>query len=159
MDVTTTVSGLVEIEKLLMQLPDKPAKKALDAGLRAGGNIIKKEAIDRAPVLKGGPRVVTYRGKKRLLIPGLLKKSIVVSSDGIGQNGINFKVKVTKLAFYAHFVEWGTKKMAAQPFMRPALESKANEAIDKMRNITAKRIEAEAMKLASLFGTNKRKRR
>jgi HK97 gp10 family phage protein len=28
-------------------------------------------------------------------------------------------------AFYAHFVEFGTKKIAAQPFMRPAL-SKAN---------------------------------
>lgn len=39
---------------------------------------------------------------------------------------------VVALAFYAAFVEWGTSKMSAQPYMRPALEaSDDNDVIDK----------------------------
>lgn len=32
--------------------------------------------------------------------------------------------------FYWRFLEFGTEKMAARPFMRPALESKAEAATD-----------------------------
>lgn len=159
MDVGFNVSGLEEINRLLTALPDKAAKRALDAGLRAGGNIIRKEAISRAPVLKGKPRIVMYRGKKRIIVPGFLKKSISVNSEGIQKNGVLFKVKVLKKAFYAHWLEWGTSKMPAQPFMRPALEVKSAEAIDKMRKITGRAIEREAARLASLFGTKKKKRK
>lgn len=159
MDVTVKISGLQEIEKLLKMLPDKPARAALDAGMRAGGQIIRKEAISLAPVLKGGPRIVKYRGKKRILIPGLLKKCIIVKKGKDQSGGVNFAVAVHKLAFYAHWAEWGTHKMRAQPFMRPALDKKGAEAIKKIRDITLSRITREAEKLASLYGTNRRKRR
>lgn len=158
MDVTVNVSGLKELNQLLEMMPEKPAKRALDAGLRSGSNVIRKEAQRRAPVLKSEPRVVKYRGKKRLILPGILRKSIVASNDGIQSNRVTFRIKVTKLAFYAHFLEWGTKKMAAQPFMRPALESKGREAVERMRTITGRAIEREAARLASLLGTKKRGR-
>lgn len=39
---------------------------------------------------------------------------------------------VVALVSYAAFVEWGTSRMAAQPYMRPALEaSEDNDVIDK----------------------------
>lgn len=158
MEFEAKVSGLAEIEKLLKALPDKPAKGALQSGLRAGGKVIQQEAIDRAPVLKGEPRVVMYRGKKRIIVPGLLKKCIIVRAAKQGKGPINFVIAVTKLAFYAHWVEWGTQKMRAQPFMRPALDAKGEEAIQVMRDTTIRRISKEAEKLATLFGTKKRKR-
>lgn len=37
--------------------------------------------------------------------------------------------------YYAHFIEFGTKKMAAQPFMGPAFESKKEEAKGKMAEV------------------------
>jgi HK97 gp10 family phage protein len=37
--------------------------------------------------------------------------------------------------YYAHFLEFGTKKMAAKPFMGPAFESKKREAKDKMAEV------------------------
>lgn len=159
MEFESTVSGLAEIEKLLKALPDKPAKSALQSGLRAGGKVIQQEAIDRAPVLKGDPRVVNYRGKKRIIVPGLLKKSIIVRANQKGPGAVNFLVAVTKLAFYAHWVEWGTQKMRAQPFMRPALDAKGEAAIQVMRDTTIRRIANEAEKLATLFGTKKRRKR
>jgi HK97 gp10 family phage protein len=159
MEFSAKVHGLEEIEKLLKQLPDKPARAALESGLRAGGKVIQKDAIDRAPVLKGPPRIVTYRGKKRIIVPGLLKKAIIVTKRKEGGGAVNFAIAVTKIAFYAHWVEWGTKKMRAMPFMRPALDAKGEEAIKVMRDTTLRRILKEAEKLASLYGTNRRKRR
>ena len=45
-------------------------------------------------------------------------------------------------AYYAHFLEYGTKKMSARPFMRPAIQSvapKIPEIIQKHINqVTAK---------------------
>lgn len=159
MEFKATFHGLEEIEKLLKALPDKPAKRALDGGMRAGGKVIQRDAIERAPVLKGPPRVVMYRGKKRIIVPGLLRKSIIVRRVKDGPASVNFAISVTKLAFWAHMIEWGTSKMRAMPFLRPALDAKGEEAIKVMIQTTAKRIEAEATKLASLYGTNKRRRR
>jgi HK97 gp10 family phage protein len=66
-------------------------------------------------------------------IPGTLKKSIRVRRlDGDPKldvrvyAGARQSDKLT--AYYAHFVEFGTVKMKAQPFLRPAL-SKSRSAI------------------------------
>lgn len=159
MDLDIKITGAAEIEKLLKMLPDKPARLALEAGLRAGGKVIQQEAIDRAPVLKGGPRIVMYRGKKRILVPGLLKKAIIVRKVKQGKGAVNFQIAVTKLAFYAHFVEWGTSKMRAMPFLRPAMDSKGQEAIAVMGQKIMQRIQLEARKLAGELGTNRRRKR
>src|SRR5574337_1230655 len=52
-------------------------------------------------------------------------------------------------AYYASWVEFGTSKMAARPFMRPGFEAKKNAAVEAIKDYLAKRIPEEAAKLAA----------
>lgn len=42
--------------------------------------------------------------------------------------------------FYAHFVEYGTSRMAAKPFMRPAFDQNKGRAVDAIKDRIAKRL-------------------
>jgi HK97 gp10 family phage protein len=50
-------------------------------------------------------------------------------------------------AWYWRFVEFGTRKMAARPFLRPALESRRREAVEAIKGRLAQRIEIEVKAL------------
>lgn len=50
---------------------------------------------------------------------GRLRSSIVTS--GLQRDGQGAYVEVGTNVFYAGFVEFGTRRMAAQPYLRPAL--------------------------------------
>lgn len=53
-------------------------------------------------------------------------------AGSITKIGAGLRWIVVALVAYAAFVEWGTSRMAAQPYMRPALESgEDNDVIDK----------------------------
>ena len=51
-----------------------------------------------------------------------------------------------KDGFYVHMVEFGTSKMAAQPFMRPAFESQDKQSIEAVKEYMALRIDKEVEK-------------
>ena len=65
-----------------------------------------KAAMDRASVL--APKKT-----------GLLSESMYATKGGPRMRGIKMGIK--KKAWYARFVEFGTSKMAAHPFFRPAV--------------------------------------
>ncbi|MFW2600155.1 HK97-gp10 family putative phage morphogenesis protein [Aliarcobacter butzleri] len=48
--------------------------------------------------------------------------------------------------FYGHMVEFGTSKMAAQPFMRPAFESQDKQSIEAVKEYMALSIDKEVEK-------------
>lgn len=134
MDFDFKIEGAAEIERLLKALPDQVARKVLNSAGRTGANVLKKEIESRAPILKGPARVVKYRGKKRIIAPGVLKKNITVrlNKEKTTTTGkVSFWITTTRRAWYAHFLEWGTSKMSAQPFFRPALDAKGAEVIQK----------------------------
>jgi HK97 gp10 family phage protein len=51
---------------------------------------------------------------------------------------------------YAHLVEMGAAHMPAEPFMRPALDEKAHEALQIQRQALLDGIDREVRKLATL---------
>lgn len=63
--------------------------------------------------------------------PGNLKKEIrlrKLRQQGLDRSEIAYQVYVKiKLAWYAKFVEFGTSKMAAIPFMRPSFEENVSD--------------------------------
>ena len=48
--------------------------------------------------------------------------------------------------FYGRFIELGTSKMTAKPFLRPALESSQDEVLQKTKEYIANRLPQEVEK-------------
>ena len=127
------ITGMDEILKKLKKLPEKIQKRVLTGAVRAGAKPMIKEAKRLAPVKTG-----------------TLKKSIgVVKRRSKDKNIIKFSIapRNKKGGWYGFFVEFGTTKMHAHPFMRPAYEKEGENTIDTVREYMAKRVPKEISKL------------
>jgi HK97 gp10 family phage protein len=112
------VQGADLIERALKTLPDKLARKVVTGALSAGARIIRDAAKSKVPVRTGA-----------------LKRSIMVSTakKATKQNGGKVVVGFRKpTSRRAHLTEFGTEHSPAEPFMRPALDEKGDEAIKKI---------------------------
>ncbi|MNT67142.1 hypothetical protein D3C72_2052590 [compost metagenome] len=92
----------------------------------AGAREIFTEVKLRAPVDKG-----IYEGKHGPHPPGFLRSHIIIAYDdevSVPGRIASYLVTWSKEAFYGRFLEFGTSKMAAQPFLRPAFEAKKGPA-------------------------------
>lgn len=102
-------------------------------------------ALRRAPEVtrthaSGAVAVSTFAvaQKARALVPvntGTLKASIESSNVVSGLSG---RVGVSAAAYYWRFIEFGTVKMAARPFFRPAAEDEREAFVQRMRDIGPK---------------------
>lgn len=117
MNILLKVLGVRRIDKALADLEPKIQKKILRDGLKAGAKIVADEAKLKVPVDSGD-----------------LKKSIKVRAGKRAGRGKIRRTVVTGKGFfkgqefYGGFVEFGTRKMRARPFMRPAYEAKKKQA-------------------------------
>lgn len=132
------ISGKIDnsqLMKALSKLPKNIQNNVMVGATRVAANVVRDEA--------------------RILVPkrtGNLSKSIQ-SIRRKAQNGqITFTVTPSKGrnqkndGWYAHFIEFGTVKQVAQPFMRPAFESSENEALQVSKQYIATRLPQEVMK-------------
>lgn len=142
------ISGLDDAQRALAELPRKLRFGALRKGLRAAGRVIQVEARANAPVLQTATK---YR------IRGLVRRSITVRASRLARRRGDVGVYVTvrrltgkqiaagKAAgfavgrnprdpFYFRFLEQGTRKMVARPFLGPALRTKGEEATQAFSN-------------------------
>ena len=148
------IDGLRELAAALRALPDKLAKNGLRAGVYAGAKVIQDEAKLRAPVYTGP----VEQGHPP---PGTLKRAIIMKQirEESGQRHQVFFVTVrsgkkyqkqgkkgnlSQDAFYWRWVEFGSTKMAARPFLRPAFEAKKEAAVEAIKNKLAERVEEAA---------------
>jgi HK97 gp10 family phage protein len=131
-----TINGAEELEAKLRMLGPAIANKIGDKGLRAGIKVIVKDAKRRAP-----------RGPTKG--PHKLYRSItaIVNNKGAGE----FNRRVT-LGFRpptsrrAHISEFGTVTQSGTPFVRPALASQMQAALDAMAITMTRAIAAEEFK-------------
>jgi len=155
---TFKIEGLAELGKALRELPARVARNGLRVSVYAGAKVVRDEARARAPKAQQslGPNQPP---------PGTLKRSVIMKhipdlSSSTRQtffvtvrHGKKYrrqgkKGNLSQDAWYWRFVEFGTRKMRAQPFLRPALEAKRREAGQAMRDRLSERIELEARKLS-----------
>jgi len=131
-NLTFTLTGFSELNAALTDLGPKLASNIAGRGMKAGGEVIAAAARARCPVS------TIDEPHLRDSIVAVLKKS-----DGSGTRTllIGFLKPASR---HAGFVEFGTSHMAAEPFMRPALDSTGQTAIDVMGDIIGEDIEAAA---------------
>jgi len=147
------ITGGAELDAFLQSLPAKLEKNIMRSALRAGAKVFREEARANVPVALGA-----------------LKKSVRISTGSKGGQ-VTASVKAgDKKAWYWRFVEFGTAAhviapeeagalavgglvrekiehpgATAKPFMRPALDAKADEAIAAVTAQIRKRLTAEGI--------------
>jgi HK97 gp10 family phage protein len=155
---TFKIEGLAELGKALRELPERVARNGLRVSVYAGAKVVRDEARARAPKAEQplGPNQPP---------PGTLKRSVIMKHipelssltrqtffvtvrHGKKYRKQGKKGNLSQDAWYWRFVEFGTRKMRARPFLRPALEAKRREAGQAMKDRLSERIEMEASKLS-----------
>lgn len=142
------LTGFKEFQALLQKLPGKIAEKVVAQAAFAGAKVIRDDAKQRAP-LGTVPHYRSFKGKRGALVqPGNLRREIRARKAKREKWGeVRYKVGMTGRAFYGRFLEFGTRKMAARPWLRPAFDNNTNLAIEAQRLAFRRGIEREALKL------------
>ena len=140
-DFVVKLEGIDDLKRALANATKSIRTKAVRSALRAAGKVIQQAARANAPVLViPTPYRATGTVKKRITVRAS-KFSRQAGNEGVYINvrPIAGKAQVKKYGkagaknkndpFYWRFLEFGTKKMGARPFLRPAAESHGNQAI------------------------------
>jgi HK97 gp10 family phage protein len=117
--ISMTVRGGAELQRNLNRLAGAERRRAQQDGLEAGARIVE-----------------TYA---KLLVPvdtGTLKGSIMVDEVTPVQ------AIIAPHTDYAEHVEFGTSRMEAQPYMRPALDEHEAEIVQAVRDTVAAFVES-----------------
>ena len=157
--------GAKELERMLKDFPKKIQETVLDASVRAGASLIRKEARKNLR-------------QNRSIKSGRLYKSFKTAKIR-GTHG-HFRIFTDRTAPHAHLVEFGTAprrleephvvelspgvwatvthtgSAPAKPFMRPVLDEHQREILRAIATRMAKRMAAEASKMAGRYGTLKK---
>lgn len=127
------IEGVEELRGKLRGLTQKMQRGALRNAFRGAGRIVEREAKTLVPVESGD------------------LKDAIGTSVSATTTAVKVDVGVRRRrpgspARYAHLVELGTAHSAPQPFLRPALDNKADEAVASIARALRPEIEKAARK-------------
>ena len=112
------LDGAEELNAALRKVGDRATGLILAKAAEQGADVIAEEAKRIAPRDSGDLAEGIHAE------PGRLKQGRAVMNVGIG-----------KKEWYGAFVEFGTEKMAAKPFLRPAFDTKKEEATEAVARV------------------------
>lgn len=139
---TVRVDGLRELGERMRKLSADMAGKVARQATAAGAKIVRDQVRVNAPKDTGNLAAAVVM--KRITNSSLSAEYVVAVRKGKRTDVANAKSgqgKLGKDAYYAHMVEFGTVKMSAQPFIRPAFESQKNAAVDAIASRLKKRLD------------------
>jgi HK97 gp10 family phage protein len=157
--VQIKVEGLAELAKALKALPPEIAGKnggPLRKAIGRAAVVIRDDARRRAPVDTGNLRdnIIAVRNRKSpqgtegyFIEVRRERRKYVNTRANRRKRRVGKTYEILGEAYYGMFIELGTVKMPAQPFLRPAFESKKVEAVETFRVEFAKAIDAAAKKV------------
>lgn len=122
LNVEFNFSGFKELEKLMQK--SAKVEQEVKKEVKSNGNELKKRMV-RFADFRGH-----MEGKKFVPPTGNTKRSIQehISNDGLS-------VTVGPTTEYAPYLEYGTRYMEAQPFVRPAFEVQVPKFVRDLNNI------------------------
>ncbi len=139
--VTIKVDGLRELGERMRNLSAKTANQFSYRATGKAASLVKKEAKRN---IQKSPSIVT-----RSLLNAVIAKKIPKSKTALtAEHIVTVRRKKTgrktktlqATAPHARFVEFGTRNMPAEPFLRPALDQNIQPSINVMKDSLAKDI-------------------
>lgn len=132
------IGGAAGMGRVLDDLPRKLSARLLTRALRKGANVLRKEARRRAPKRSGN-----LRRSIRIRISKAQRRGLA------GAAGV--QVYVSRGAFYGAFLEFGSARQPAHPFLRPAFDATDSAMVDAIGKQLGDDIEAVARALRKSF--------
>lgn len=151
--VEVQIEGLVELDEALAQFSEKVAKKSIYSALHYALTPMTKDVKQRATIAEKTHKMLYGRAYVEVQ-PGLIRESIKkrrLKKSEIAKLGVSAGVAIhagkgkTQKYYpkYWPFIEYGTTKMVAIPFFRPAFDANIRIAFDRFYDKLAKNIEKE----------------
>ncbi len=158
MKVTFKVEGLKELDRALGQLPKAVAARAMTSALIDAAKPIQEAAQAAAPVgTEPGGRYYTRKSGERILRQRGTLKALVQIGTRLTQRqrraarraGKNFsEIYIGTRDRVGLLVEFGTRKVAPNPFLRNAWDSGKGALLDKIKDLLWQRLSAAAKRQA-----------
>jgi len=138
--VTVKITGLAELQKALEEVPKEVSKKVLRKSLTAAAKVVREAMVDHAPKDTGFLEDhfnIKFKSHKRDIAA-----SAFIGPDGKavypkqlpkgmqGPNAANSRQRTIKVVSVARFLEFGTSKMGAKPFMTQGFENAKDNALE-----------------------------
>lgn len=134
-DVKTSFTGDKKLDRMLREFEPKLAKKIIRRTLRKAAKPVLETARQHAPVLTGAlKRSLKVRAMKRSRRNKNKYGVRVITGDDF------FKGE----QFYGAFIEFGTSRIEAKPYLRPAYDNNKTSVRDVFRREIKKEIEQTA---------------
>jgi HK97 gp10 family phage protein len=139
--ITVKIEGLDKLKEALEQLPKELQKGPLRSAVSASAKVVQDRARELASEDTGTLKRAIYRTRSRSGSSAVQETAIVGVRYGrpYRRRGLD--------AWYWRFLEFGTRKMAARPFLRPAFDTTKEKAVDVMKERLLKAIDRAAAKL------------
>lgn len=118
------------------------AHNAARPAAQAGAQVFYDEVRARVPV-----SAKPHKSGKKTYTPGTLRRAVYQAfvQDESGADRATYRISWNKShAFYGRFVEFGTAKTAANPFLRPAYDAAQPRAISAVNAVLAAEIKKAA---------------
>ncbi|MGH8431498.1 MAG: HK97-gp10 family putative phage morphogenesis protein [Solimonas sp.] len=158
---TQKIDGLPELLAAMRQLPREIVSKnggPLRRALAKAARVIRDEAQNLAPVrtglLRKEIRAIRMRrpdevGATEAYLVGVRRGKATYSNtrDNRRKGRAGKTYQTAGNAFYWRWLEFGTARLAAMPFLRPAFEARKNEAASTLANTLKQGIAAAVRKL------------
>lgn len=139
------INGADQIIKKLEKLANEGKLKASRAALLQSANVVKKSAVTKAKAIDDptttndiSKNVTAQFDRRSFRRSGDVKYRIGVAGGAKQGNSKGGRGGDT---FYWRFLEFGTKNMAARPFLRPAIDETKEAAVDKFAEVMEKQID------------------
>lgn len=140
--ITIQVEGLKELNAALQALPEELRAGPLRRAVSAAAQVVQEQAWVNAPIDEGTLRRAIYRARDKENSSAVQETYIV---------GVRYGRRYRRRrmdAWYWRFLEFGTSRMPADPFLRPAFDATHDRQIEALRARLARAIELAAAKLA-----------
>jgi HK97 gp10 family phage protein len=133
--MSVKVEGLDQLADRLKGLGPDISKKTLARSVSRGARVVRNAVNNRAPIDTGRLKRAVYTKKLSKESNGNQQTYIV----GV-RSGKRYQ-KTDRDAFYWRFHEFGTEKLPAKPFIRPAFESSKFEAAERIKEVLIKQVD------------------
>ena len=134
------ISIAFDFSKIAAKLDNitKAAEQGVRPAAQAGAEVFYQEVKQRVPV-----SAAPHKSGKKTYTSGSLQRAVyqAYADKESGDGKAMYRVSWNKThAFYGRFVEFGTSRMAAKPFLRPAYDAARAKALQAVQERMAEEV-------------------